>query len=95
MSSFCKNEDCPASDELLAFQYGELPIAESTGIRSHLRVCEFCSAEVDFYSHYPPAEESVMPAEMPKSLHDLAEALLAKKQDDSFFDELMHESLDR
>ena len=92
MEKFCKNEDCPASDELLAFQTGDMELVDGREIRRHLKTCEFCSAEVAFYSHYPPAEERVEPGKMPKPLFELAEALLSKKKDDSFFDRLMEEN---
>jgi len=91
MDSFRKNEDCPASDDLLAFQTGDLAVSEGGGIRCHLKSCEFCAAEVEFYSHYPPAEENVEPENMPTPLFELAEALLNKQRDDSFFDRLMEE----
>lgn len=94
MANFCKNEDCPASADLLAFQTGDMSVDDGAGIRKHLTVCEFCAAEVAFYSHYPQAEEgpeTIEAAQMPQPLFELAEALLSKNQDDSFFDRLMDE----
>jgi hypothetical protein len=90
MSNFCKNEDCPASEELLAFQVGDMPVSEGAGIRKHLAVCEFCAAEVEFYTNYPQASDTVEADEIPRPLFELAEALLNKKKDDAFFDQLMH-----
>ena len=90
MSTFCKNEDCPASEELLAFQVGDMPVHEGAGIRRHLAVCEFCAAEVEFYTNYPQANDNVEADEIPRPLFELAEALLNKKQDDAFFDQLMY-----
>ena len=55
--NFSKNEDCPSSEELLDFQYGDLGSARNSEIRSHLTSCEFCSAEVDFYAHYPQGRD--------------------------------------
>jgi hypothetical protein len=94
MSKFCKNEDCPPSEELLAFQTGDMPVDEGSGIRKHLAVCEFCAAEVEFYENYPQAEEKVEPTQMPQPLFELAEALLHKKSDDAFFDRLLEEDED-
>ena len=94
MTKFCKNEDCPASEDLLAFQTGDMPVSEGASIRRHLAVCEFCSAEVEFYTNYPPAETKVEPTEMPRPLFELAEALLTKKSDDDFFDRLSKEDED-
>ena len=96
MARFCKNEDCPTSEDLLAFQFGDMPLSEGPGIRRHLAVCEFCSAEVEFYENYPPTDESnVTEADaMPRPLQELAEALLAKRSDDDFFHRLLEEDED-
>lgn len=94
MAKFCKNEDCPTSEDLLAFQLGDTPLSEGAVIRRHLAACEFCMAEVEFYENYPPAaetEERIEADTMPKPLYELAEALLTKKSDDAFFDRLMDE----
>lgn len=93
MTNFCKNEDCPASEELLAFQTGDMSVISGSEIRSHLKVCEFCAAEVDFYSHYPPSDDAVEPSEIPEPLFELAEALLTKREDNSFFDDLLGDDL--
>ncbi len=81
MSGFCKNEDCPSSNELLDFQRGDLVRTRGSEINKHLRSCEFCSAEVEFYSHYPQEESVAEPAEseIPAPLYELAEALLRNR----------------
>ncbi len=81
MGSFCKTEDCPASDVLLAFQTGDTDIVESRDVRRHLRDCEFCATEVEFYGLYPPVEEKVLAGAVPAPLFELAEALLQRKRD--------------
>lgn len=91
MGSFCKNEDCPASQELLAFQKGELGLQEGGSIRDHLGTCEFCAAEVEFYKLYPPSEESIEPEKIPQPLLELAEALLRDKKDNRAFYEIFRE----
>ncbi|MGQ0541859.1 MAG: hypothetical protein ACT4O9_08415 [Blastocatellia bacterium] len=91
MANFCKNEDCPTSQELLAFQLGDLPIESSGDIRRHLAACEFCASEVEFYEHYPPAEDQVEPSIMPEPLFELAEALLAKERSASSIEKLIAE----
>lgn len=78
---FCKNEDCPTSTELLEFQNGDLVRTRSSEINKHLVACEFCSAEVQFYSHYPQAEGTVEPTQIPAPLYELAEALLRNRHD--------------
>jgi hypothetical protein len=83
-SNFSKNEDCPSSQELLDFQNGEIEREQGVDIRIHMSVCEFCSAEVDFYSHYPTLNDEPInePAEIPAPLFELAEALLKNRQAD-------------
>ena len=83
MSSFCKNEDCPPSQRLLAYQTGEIEMVEARAVRSHLSVCEFCEAEVAFYAHYPPTEETVESAEIPEPLYELAAALMKDKRNEA------------
>ncbi len=82
---FCKNEDCPSSNELLDFQHGDLSRSRASDISKHLASCEFCSAEVEFYSHYPQEEgasETGENAQIPAPLYELAEALLKNRQSD-------------
>jgi len=85
-SGFCKNEDCISSHELLEFQNGDLSGETGVDIRKHLASCEFCAAEVEFYSHYPQAESSkdeTENTEIPVPLFELAEALLQNRHNDS------------
>ena len=86
MIDFCKNENCPSSNELLEFQIGELTQNRRVEIGRHLGNCEFCSAEVAFYSHYPQEEslfETVEDNAIPTPLFELAEALLKNGSGDS------------
>ncbi len=80
MTFFRKNTNCPTSEKLLAFQKAEIPAREIDKITVHLRFCEFCSAEVDLYSHYPQSEDSVERTEIPEPLYELAEALLSNRR---------------
>ena len=79
MTAFSKNENCPPSQVLLAFENGEIETNDSQEIRKHLAICEFCEAEVEFYSRYPQADEPVEPDTIPQPLYDLAEALLTDR----------------
>jgi len=83
MQGFCKNEDCPSSHELLEFQNGDLPRMRGGEVRRHLSSCEFCEAEVEFYSHYPQEEGASETSEIPAPLFELAEALLKNRQGDA------------
>lgn len=46
----------------------------------HLLQCDFCSAEVELYAHYPPRYENVKASKIPQPLFDLAEALLKRNK---------------
>lgn len=85
-TNFCKSEDCPSSNELLEFQQGEVEQDDGVHIRKHLGSCEFCAAEVEFYSHYPQ-EDGLIDAfeniEIPAPLFELAEALLKNRHGDA------------
>jgi hypothetical protein len=95
IATFRKSEDCPTSNELLEFQSGSLG-GRGGEVNRHLASCEFCSAEVDFYSHFPQEEikdEAIEIARIPAPLFQLAEALLKKKHSDpSSLDSLLRES---
>ena len=81
MANFYKSEDCPSSQQLLEFQTGDMSLDDGKVIRQHLAACEFCQAEIEFYAHYPQAEEeTVEPTEIPGPLYDLAESLLSSKR---------------
>lgn len=82
MATFRKREDCPTSQQLLAYQLGDIEGGVGRVIGRHLAVCEFCNAEVDFYERYPQSQEEPDDAaeniSMPEPLYELAEALLNK-----------------
>ena len=83
---FYKSEDCPYSTELLEFQRDELSKVRSHEITVHLAGCEFCSAEVEFYSCFPQDDSSIEANEVvgiPAPLFQLAEALLKNRHADS------------
>lgn len=82
MINFCKNANCPSSPDLLAFQCEKLALRKNREIDRHLATCEFCQAEVAFYAHYPPADESLETTEIPKPLYELARALLGNRRND-------------
>lgn len=83
MTLFRKSSTCPLSDDLLAFQNGKISLRDKDRIAVHLRFCEFCAAEVEFYAHYPQTDETVEKAEIPPPLRELAEALLSNKHKDT------------
>ncbi len=83
MVTFCKETNCPSSQELLAYQNGgQISASERERIESHFAACEFCASEAEFYAHYPPSEETVSRVEIPLPLLELAEALLGNRNKD-------------
>ena len=82
MINFCKNATCPSSPDLLAFQREMVTLKKNCEISRHLETCEFCQAEAAFYAHYPPIDEKIETAEMPKPLYELAHALLGNRHND-------------
>jgi len=92
MVNFTKNKNCPASENLLTFQTGCITEVERKAIRKHLSACDFCSAEVEFYTYFPQPHETVEPVPTPQPLFELAQALLSKKRDNTFFNKLMDEN---
>ena len=95
MATFRKREDCPTSQQLLAYQLGDIEGKESRSIGKHLTACEFCTAEVEFYERYPltadEPEETPESVSMPKPLYDLAEALLNGKMASSSMERILNE----
>ncbi len=94
MTNFSKTDDCPSSQVLNAFQQGEIALEDGRAIRLHLRVCEFCAAESDFYARFPQPLE-IEPAELPEHpsipqpLRELAETLLNKNRGSSALESLL------
>lgn len=93
MITFCKNVNCPSSEDLLTFQNNKVPTKDISRIEAHLAVCEFCTSEVEFYAHYPPSEEPLTTAEIPFPLFELASAILNNKHSDySILNDLLSEN---
>jgi hypothetical protein len=64
------------------FQRGQISVEERITISGHLDTCEFCLAEVEFYTHYPQTnDEWVEPSPIPLPLYELATAILRRGKD--------------
>lgn len=61
---------------------GRISDRERDSIAIHVKFCEFCAAEVDFYAHFPQTEEQVESAVIPAPLRELAEALLNNRHNE-------------
>jgi hypothetical protein len=94
VKGFFKSEDCPSSNDLLEFERGLLTGDREGEVVRHLCRCEFCEAEVEFYSRFPQGHddaEAVEVVRIPAPLFQLAEALL-KKSGPSSLNSLLRES---
>ena len=76
---FRKTAACPASATLLSFRSKTLSTEAETLVTDHLKVCDFCNAELPLLAHHQPATSagSKVP-EIPMNLRILAESILAK-----------------
>ena len=92
-NAFQKSSNCPLSKDLLGYQTGDISVRERERITIHLRFCEFCESEVEFYSHYPQVDEKIELTQIPQPLLELAEALLTNKhKDKSVLNRLLNET---
>lgn len=91
-AAFEKSVNCPLSKDLLAFQIGEITPRERERIMIHLRFCEFCESETEFYARYPQTDEIIEQTEIPAPLLELAEALLNNRhKDKAILNKLLNE----
>jgi len=76
---FLKTAACPASATLLSFRSKTLSTDAETFVTDHLKVCDFCNAELPLLAHHQPGTggASKVP-EIPMNLRILAESILAK-----------------
>ena len=75
---FCKTTRCPSSQALLRYHGHHLPIADQAEIEIHLRVCDFCNAELQLLMRHRNDVEAYRLVEMPGQLRKLAEDLLTR-----------------
>jgi hypothetical protein len=94
MISFHKNVSCPTSSELLAYRNNEIPADMRKEIEQHICSCDFCGAEVEFYTYCPKVDdEKVSVTEIPSPLYELAEAILNnKRKGNSLLNKLLNEN---
>jgi hypothetical protein len=74
---FRKTAGCPASATLLSYAADNLPADAAVGVKEHLKVCDFCSAELPLLAHHTPATAVNGPPEIPRDLRILAESILS------------------
>jgi hypothetical protein len=76
--SFCKTTGCPSSETLLQYRRRRLSIKEQVIIETHLRGCDFCSAELQLLKRHRNEGEESRLVEIPVPLRKMAEDFLAR-----------------
>jgi len=77
---FLKTAACPASGTLLSFQARTLAGDAETVVADHLKVCDFCSAELPLLAHHQAVLNVHTTPEIPMNLRILAESILCHKE---------------
>jgi hypothetical protein len=74
---FRKLRNCPSTEALLL--HGRTTGASRDAVAAHLSACDFCGAEMQLLSHFPPPTTKALPfvaLEIPRALLRLAEDLM-------------------
>ena len=74
---FRKTAACPASATLLSFRCRTLSHEAEMLVTDHLRVCDFCNAELPLLAHHQPLLNTAETPEIPMDLRVLAESILS------------------
>ncbi len=75
---FCKDVNCPSSEELFNFQAGQLNSSKVEELKNHISECDFCASEISLYTKLKRLEASRKKiAPMPLALFALAKAILS------------------
>jgi hypothetical protein len=77
-ASFRKTAACPASATLLSFRANSLSGEVAGLVKDHLKVCDFCSAELPLLAHHQPLTGADKIPEIPEGLRILAESILSR-----------------
>ena len=82
-ATFRKQRSCPSSRVLLCYHDATLARHDERLVTEHLSACEFCGAELQLLSKFPPRGAAKVPtARMPWHLYRLTKDLLALSADD-------------
>ena len=77
---FLKTAACPASGTLLSFRSKTLSAEAEILVTDHLKVCDFCNAELPLLAHHQPLLNAAKTPEIPMNLRILAESILCHKE---------------
>lgn len=78
---FRKQWTCPSAEALLLHGLGARAAGRGESLASHLSACEFCGAEMQLLSRFPPPPTNALPFvayPLPASLRRLAEQVMAE-----------------
>ena len=73
---FRKTTACPASATLVSYRCQNLPAEMATPVSEHLKVCDFCCAELRLLAYDQPSTIQYPTPEIPMNLRILAESIL-------------------
>jgi hypothetical protein len=76
--SFRKTAECPASATLLSYRADDLSADAAKGIGDHLKLCDFCNAELRLLAHHQSGGRTYRVPEIPINLRILAESILSR-----------------
>ena len=65
MKTFGKHAHCPTSQKILSYAEGGLHPLSRQAIAQHCAVCDFCGAEAQLLTRFPPGEDEHTPAPTP------------------------------
>jgi hypothetical protein len=74
--AFRKTAECPASATLVSYRANDLPADAAKDIRDHLKLCDFCSAELPLLAFDDSGGQTYKAPEIPMNLRILAESIL-------------------
>src|SRR3954463_12134680 len=77
--TFCKTARCPSSETLLRYRLHVDAITDRITIQSHLRDCDFCSAELELLKRHRHVEDTQL-VEMPSRVRRLAESFFVRNR---------------
>lgn len=76
---FLKTAACPASATLLSFRGKTLSTEAETLVTDHLKVCDFCNAELPLLAHFDSISAPSKTPEIPMDLRILAESIFSHR----------------
>ena len=78
-TTFRKTAACPASATLLSFRSKTLSLEAETLVTDHLKVCDFCNAELPLLAHFDSMITPSKTPEIPMDLRILAESIFSHR----------------